>query len=82
MKETLKVFTFNHPHVRQGNLAKRRADQSRKSLGSALVMDILARIIIYPYARESLRDGMSMLRVMRGEVRVKDSDTATEIYHW
>ncbi len=33
-KETLKVFSVNRRHVRQGSLAKRGASQPRKPLGS------------------------------------------------
>lgn len=56
MKETLKVFTVNHRHVGQGSLANQGACPSRKPLGSGRLA--------------SLRDGLSLPRLMRGEVRV------------
>ena len=34
-KETLKVFTANYRHGKQGSLAKRGTGQSRKPLGSS-----------------------------------------------
>ena len=56
MKETLKVFTVNHRHVKQGSLAKCGAGQSRKPLGSKRLA--------------SLRDSL-LPKLTRGDVRVK-----------
>ena len=58
MKETLKVFTVNRRHVRQGSLAERGACHPRKPLGSGTCTPA------------SLRDSL-LPRLMRGEVRVK-----------
>ena len=69
MKKTLKVFTVNHRHGRQGSLARSGASQSRKPLGSALGMDDVIGTESCARTLASPRDGL-LPKLMRGEVRV------------